>query len=141
MHVAGKRISSGQKFRSRSETLTGSASFAGRRAWLLDYLTAGRYSYYRYSESRRWAPNQVDQRRTGRRPSSHRSNRSILPWAAVSRSVVAPEARVFSRPAPLPLHGRNAGSERPTRTARIDAGSRKDHHTGTVGSRRQAFTW
>ena len=101
MNVAANPQAVGQKFRFRSGNMTAAARTTARRYGSNRlFLTTGRYSYYRYFG--------VERIGFDSRPKPHWST-SILspvqshnsPWAAVSRSVATPEARV-ERPAPTP---------------------------------------
>ena len=85
----------GQNFRTESEDMTGSV--CATRAQTRDSVlpTPDRNSYFRYSHP-------SGPRRMGRVPHTDRSFRELIPWAAVSRSVVSPKARV-ERPAPSPF--------------------------------------
>jgi hypothetical protein len=85
----------GQNFRRKSEDMTAFCLCDRGPARVQVFLTPDRYSYFRFTQP-------SDSERTGRIPHTLRTYRELIPWAAVSRSVVAPKARA-ERPAPLPF--------------------------------------
>ena len=101
MRIAGISVTNGQNFRSLASGATGS-TINERSTGLKDNLTTSRSSYFRYLEAERIGL--VHCRPTTDWSTSVLSpvQPNYLPWAAVSRLVVASEARVFG-PAPLPL--------------------------------------
>lgn len=102
MRPAQIRALTGQKFRTLSELMTEAVVVTGAAAWNRDILTTVRNSYFRYRGTGFSVSHPVGQHRMRWLPHTHRTYREILPWAAVSRTVVAPKARV-ARPAPLPF--------------------------------------
>jgi hypothetical protein len=102
MRPAQIRAVTGQKFRTASELMTDMVAVTGAVAWDRDILTTVRYSYFRYRETGLPVSHSVGQPRIRWLPHKHRTYRETSPWAAVSRTVVAPKARA-ARPAPLPF--------------------------------------
>ena len=101
MNVAANPQAVGQKFRFRSDRLTETARASARRVGSIGFFfTTGRYSYYRYFGVERIGfDGRLKSHWSASLPSPVSSHNS--PWAAVSRSVATPEARV-ERPAPTP---------------------------------------